>query len=80
MLSASIGRPYHPRKCVIADLFKVSVSTRILCLASDIAVDPRKPALLQIFCRTFTGLVPQGRRESYSFFVNGEGLESKVDI
>lgn len=49
-------------------------------MASDIAVDPRNPALLQIFCRTFTGLVPQGRRESYSFFVNGEGLESKVDI
>lgn len=80
MLSARIGRPYHPRKCVIANLFKVSIGTRILCLASDIAVDPRKPALLQISCRTLTGLVPQSRRKSYSFFVNGEGLESIVDI
>jgi hypothetical protein len=49
-------------------------------LAADVAVDAGKPALLQIFGRTFSGLVPEGRREGYSFFVDGEGLEGIVQI
>lgn len=73
-----VWRAYHPRKCVVADLFIVTQGTRILCLAADIAVHAGKPALLQIFGGTISGLVPEGRRESYSFFVDGERLEGIV--
>jgi hypothetical protein len=49
-------------------------------LAADVTVDARKPALLQIFGRTVSSLVPEGRREGYSFFVDGEGLEGIVQV
>lgn len=58
----------------------VTKGTRILCLAADVAVDAGKPALLQIFGGSVSGLVPEGRREGYSFFVDGEGLEGIVQI
>jgi hypothetical protein len=51
---------------------------QILSLAADVAVDAGKPALLQIFRRTVSSLVPQGRREGQSFLVNSEGLKSIV--
>ena len=73
-------KAYHPRKCVVTNLSKVTRGRRIRCLAADIAVDAWKPALLQIFDRTVSGLVPEGRREGYSFFVDGEGLEGIVQI
>ena len=49
-------------------------------MAADVPVDAGKPALLQIFGRSVSGLVPEGRREGYSFFVDGEGLEGIVQI
>jgi hypothetical protein len=75
-----VGGAYHPRKCVVADLFKVAGGTRILGLAADVAVHAGKPALLQIFSRTVGSLVPESRKESYSLFVDGERLEGIVYI
>lgn len=74
------GRAYHPRKCVVTDLFVFSRGIRALYLAADVAVDAGKPALLQVFGRTISSRVPECRREGYSFFVDGEGLESIVQI
>ena len=57
-----IERAYHPRKCDIADLFIVTCATHKFCLSTDVAVDARKPALLQLLgwsTRTLT----EGRRE-----------------
>jgi hypothetical protein len=70
---------YHPRKCVISDLFVITESSQFLSLATNIAVNARKPALLQLFSRTIRGLMPQGRWKCYSFLVNGQGLESIVE-
>lgn len=72
---------YHPRECDISDLFIVTFGSIILSLTTDVAVDTRKPALLQISGRTVaSNLVPECRREGYSLFVDCEGLEGVVNI
>jgi hypothetical protein len=75
-----MARAYHPCKRAVADLFIVSVVTRILCLATDITVDSWEPALLQVFGRTTVDLVPKCRREGDAFFVDSESLEGIVQI
>ena len=72
---------YHPRECDVSDLFIVASGSFIFSLTTDIAVDTRKPALLQISSRTMaSNLVPECRSEGYSLFVNCDGLEGIVNI
>ena len=49
-------------------------------MATDVTVNARKPALLQIFGRTISGPVPEGRREGYPFFIDGEGLKGIIQL
>jgi hypothetical protein len=58
----------------------ISRARRIICLATNIAVDAGKPTLLYVLRWSPCGLVPQGGGESYSSLVNSETLESIVHI
>ncbi|RFU78107.1 nuclear qri2 nse4 [Trichoderma arundinaceum] len=54
-----VRRYYHPCKCVMTDIHEVNGGVRMVSLATDVAVDAGKPALLQVSGRTIIALMPE---------------------